>query len=137
MSNFDERSGVVACNTSWGQWYQTIEEVYVEINVPQGTLAKQINIVFAPSQLTCVVRGETIIKGDMFSKVVTDECTWSLEDRKLVRIVLAKARASADNCWKSLLKSEFQADPLVFDAMEKKLTLEKFQKEYIEPGLQV
>ncbi len=62
MSNFDERSGVVACETAWGQWYQTIEEVYIEINVPQGTIAKQINIIFAPTQLTCVVRGESIIK---------------------------------------------------------------------------
>lgn len=30
-SHFDERSGIVECTTPWGRWYQTAEEVYVEI----------------------------------------------------------------------------------------------------------
>ena len=62
MSNFDERSGIVACSTPWGQWYQTMEEVHIEVNVPEGTISKQININCTPTQLTCVVRGESIIK---------------------------------------------------------------------------
>ena len=30
-SHFDEKSGVVSCSTLWGQWYQTAEEVVIEI----------------------------------------------------------------------------------------------------------
>ena len=30
-SHFDEKSGVICCSASWGQWYQTAEEVVIEI----------------------------------------------------------------------------------------------------------
>lgn len=52
-----------------------------------------------------------------------------LEDRKMVRIVLTKTKRDAANCWTSLLESEYAADPWVQDQMQRKLTLERFQKE--------
>lgn len=52
-----------------------------------------------------------------------------LEDRKMVRIVLTKTKRDAANCWASLLESEYAADPWVQDQMQRKLTLERFQKE--------
>lgn len=51
------------------------------------------------------------------------------EDRKMVRIVLTKTKRDAANCWTSLLESEYAADPWVQDQMQRKLTLERFQKE--------
>lgn len=30
-SHFDEKSGVIYCSTPWGKWYQTAEEVVIEI----------------------------------------------------------------------------------------------------------
>ena len=42
MSHFDERSGVVYCRTEWGQWAQTIEEVFIEVDVAEGTKSKDI-----------------------------------------------------------------------------------------------
>ena len=51
------------------------------------------------------------------------------EDKKLLRIVLVKSHRDAANCWKSLLKGQYAADPYVFDQMERKLTLERFQNE--------
>ncbi|XP_063970691.1 nudC domain-containing protein 2-like isoform X2 [Lytechinus pictus] len=104
MANFDEKSGVVPCLTPWGCWYQTMDEVMVEINVPEGTTSKAIKATFGVNTLSCSVPGVEI-KGELYSRVVADECLWSLEDRKLVRLVLIKSNRQADNCWKSLLKA--------------------------------
>ena len=51
------------------------------------------------------------------------------EDKSLLRIVLVKAHREASNCWKSLLKGQYEGSPLELDQMEKKLTLERFQTE--------
>lgn len=51
------------------------------------------------------------------------------EDNELVRIILVKSGRDAANCWHSLLINEYSADPWTFNEMEKKLTLERFQKE--------
>ena len=53
-----------------------------------------------------------------------------LEDKKLLRIVLQKRERNASNCWKSLLdNNDYAVDPFTFQEMEKKLTLERFQRE--------
>ena len=51
------------------------------------------------------------------------------EDNELVRIILVKSGRDAANCWHSLLSNEYSADPWTFNEMEKKLTLERFQRE--------
>ena len=60
---------------------------------------------------------------------IANEGTWTLEDRKMICIVLTKMRRDAANCWTSLLESDYAADPWVQDQMQRKLTLERFQKE--------
>ncbi len=47
----------------------------------------------------------------------------------MVRILLVKSDRTPANCWMSLLENEFECDPFVFDKMEKKMTLERFQNE--------
>lgn len=54
------------------------------------------------------------------------------EDRKLVRIVLVKSERDAGNCWQSLLEGQYETDAWVFNEMEKKMTLERFQREVCE-----
>ncbi len=49
----------------------------------------------------------------------------------MIRILLVKSDRSPANCWMSLLENEFECDPFVFDKMEKKITLERFQNEVI------
>lgn len=56
-------------------------------------------------------------------------CFHSTEDRQLIRIVLMKTNRDAGNCWTSLLENEYAADPWVQDQMQRKLTLERFQRE--------
>ena len=51
------------------------------------------------------------------------------EDNKLLRIVLEKTDKTAANTWKSLLVDQYQPDPTVYDKMEQKITLQRFQFE--------
>ena len=62
MSNFDERSGVVICQTPWGSWYQTIDEVFLEIVVNEGTRAKDISCNITSHSISLIVDKKTIIK---------------------------------------------------------------------------
>ena len=63
---------------------------------------------------------------------IANEGTWTLEDRKMICIVLTKMRRDAANCWTSLLEYEYAAHPWVQDQMQRKFTLGRFQKE--NPG---
>ena len=63
MANFDEKSGIVPCKTEWGSWWQTMEEVYLEVN-PDTTLsltAKAVKCDIRPRHLTIIVNGATVI----------------------------------------------------------------------------
>lgn len=42
---------------------------------------------------------------------------------------MIKSGRDASNCWPSLIEGMYQSDPMVFNEMEKKLTLERFQRE--------
>ena len=59
-----------------------------------------------------------------------DESTWTIEDKKLLRIQLVKAdQRTKDECWLSLLENQFSPDPIILNEMRKKLDLERFQIE--------
>uniref|UniRef100_A0A8V0YBV6 NudC domain-containing protein 2 n=1 Tax=Gallus gallus TaxID=9031 RepID=A0A8V0YBV6_CHICK len=125
---FEERSGVVPCVTPWGRWYQTLEEVFIEVQVPPGTRAKDVCCSLQSRRVALSVCGREVLQGKLFDSTIADEGTWTL-DRKLIRIVLMKTNRDAGNCWTSLLKNEYAADPWVQDQMQRKLTLERFQRE--------
>lgn len=123
---------MIPCQTAWGSWYQTMEEVFIEVNVPPGTSAKEIKCNIGSKQIELRVKDQQIFKGKLFGSTVADEATWTLEDKKLIQIVLMKTNREAGNCWQSLLEGEYAADPWVQDQMQRKLTLERFQRE--NPG---
>lgn len=62
MSNFDERSGMVYCKTSWGQWGQTIEEVFIEVDVTEGTKARDIQCDIKPKAISVTVSNKLLIQ---------------------------------------------------------------------------
>lgn len=133
MSDFDDRSGIIACVTPWGRWWQTIDDVTVEVNVPDACRAKEIQCSVTPRSLSLAVRGNTVFKGELHKTVQADDSVWTLEDGRLVRICLVKADKTAGSCWLSLLTDQFVADPFVADQMQQKLTLQRFQLE--NPGM--
>ena len=60
MANFDETSGHVPCATPWGRWWQTMDEVYVEVD-SEGLTGKQVKCTIKPRHLFVAVKGETLI----------------------------------------------------------------------------
>lgn len=60
--HFEERSGVVPCKTPWGSWYQTMEEVFIEVNVPHGTSAKEVKCHLGTRDIDLDVKGKEIFK---------------------------------------------------------------------------
>ncbi len=47
----------------------------------------------------------------------------------MLRLVLQKSERQASNLWKSLLQGQYAADAWLLDNTQKKLTLERFQRE--------
>uniref|UniRef100_A0A3Q3IMZ2 CS domain-containing protein n=1 Tax=Monopterus albus TaxID=43700 RepID=A0A3Q3IMZ2_MONAL len=82
--------------------------------------------------MVAILHGKEIIKGKLFDTTVSDEATWTLEDKCLIRIILMKTNREAGNCWSSLLEGDYCANAWVQDQMQRKLTLERFQRE--NPG---
>lgn len=62
MAHFEEKSGVVYCKAPWGQWFQTMEEVCVEVRVEPGTRAKDIKCQITSHSLSVCVSGHIVIK---------------------------------------------------------------------------
>jgi hypothetical protein len=132
MSNFEEKSGLVECKTPWGSWGQTVDEIFIHVDVPDGTKSSDVKCSIKPKAIDLSVAKKDILKGAFWGVVLPDDCVWTLEDNKFLRIILVKSGREASNCWRSLLDDDYEADPAVFNEMEKKLTLERFQRE--NPG---
>lgn len=62
MAHFDERSGAVYCKTGWGQWGQTIDEVFVEVDVTEGTKARDIRCDIKPKSISVTVNKKVLIE---------------------------------------------------------------------------
>ena len=62
VSHFDEKSGIVPCETDWGRWWQNVDEVHVEITSFTGLKAKDIAICITPSSIKCTYRGQIILE---------------------------------------------------------------------------
>lgn len=75
------------------KWMQTLGEV--DLHVPTGVAvplkSKDIIVDFQPKHIKVSLKGhEPIISGELYNKVKVEECYWTLEDKKLIRISLEK-----------------------------------------------
>ncbi|KAK8719597.1 hypothetical protein OTU49_013925 [Cherax quadricarinatus] len=132
-TNFDERSGIVPCTVPWGRWWQTVAEVHIEVDVPEGTKSKLIQVDVKPSHIKVVLLDKVIFEGRLYAVVRADETVWTLEDKRMLHIAMTKADAcSKETLWEGLLTDNFLADPWTILEMRKKLDLERFQIE--NPG---
>lgn len=62
LSHFDEKSGIVRCSTPWGCWWQTVQEVHIEVNLPPNTKSKEITAIIKPKNIEVTVKKETVLK---------------------------------------------------------------------------
>ena len=61
MADFDERSGIVSCQTPWGLWYQTLDEVSIEVNLDKAITSKDIAVKCDCTSLSLLVGGKKLI----------------------------------------------------------------------------
>ncbi|CAJ1967761.1 unnamed protein product [Cylindrotheca closterium] len=74
--------GAPAVVEDWGSWTQSADEVEAKLSIPSGTKSKDCKISFKRNQLSVAVHGETKISGILFSAIVPDDCTFTMEDAK-------------------------------------------------------
>jgi len=130
MGSAKVESFVHVVQTSWGQWSQSLDEVTIEINVTPGSSSREIKCIIKSDSIAVTVRNDSIIQGKLFAGIVGDDSFWTLEDKKLLRIVLHKREMDDQNVWKSLLdNNEYPVNAEEWENVEKKLSLERFQKD--------
>lgn len=64
MTNFDEKSGIVPCETEFGRWWQTLEEVFIEIVLKDGPLSssKDVRCEITNSEIKCSVKDKPVLQ---------------------------------------------------------------------------
>jgi len=90
-------------------WTQTLKEVSVEVFLPKGVTARQLQVKFGPQHLFVGVKGheEPIIDGDLDDGIFPSECYWTVED-DLLSLVLAKTGDMT--WWKRVIKGDAKID---------------------------
>ena len=51
------------------------------------------------------------------------------EDQRLVRLTLVKSSRHVKTCWEALLKDQYALDAITLQNMQKKMALEKYQRQ--------
>lgn len=80
-------------------WTQTEEEVEIVVAVPKDTASKDIHVKYLPKSLQILVRKKELLKLELFDRVDTDGCTWTLDrdpkaKESMLVITLEKGSAS-------------------------------------------
>lgn len=94
-------------------WSQTVQEVEVQIPVPEGTKSNQLDIKIKQKHLSVAFKGKApFIEGELCEKIKVDDSFWSIEDRKFVSIHFAKAYEAI---WKCVIVGDKEIDPKTVD----------------------
>lgn len=106
-------------------WSQNISEVTMQIPIPEGTTAKQMDIKISAKHLFVKLKSSDtpIIDGDLQEKVKIDDSFWSIEDKKFINITFEKAYEAI---WKTVIVGDKEIDPKTVDNSKK---IEEFDLE--------
>lgn len=111
----DDNKGLRAPNRGNGQdmekysWVQSLQEVTVNVPIPQGTKSRFIACDIKKNHLKVGLKGQPpILEGDFYKPVKVDDCFWSIEDQNSISILLTKQDQM--EWWKCLVKGEPEID---------------------------
>eukprot|EP00246_Nothoceros_aenigmaticus_P003560 TRINITY_DN14737_c0_g1_i1.p1 TRINITY_DN14737_c0_g1~~TRINITY_DN14737_c0_g1_i1.p1 ORF type:complete len:332 (+),score=77.66 TRINITY_DN14737_c0_g1_i1:175-1170(+) len=86
-------------------WTQSLSEVTVHVPVPEGTKSRGVTCEIKKTHLKVGLKGQPpIVEGELFNPVKPDDCFWSLEDGKIVSVLLTKKNQM--EWWKSIIKGD-------------------------------
>ncbi|KAI3967651.1 hypothetical protein MKX01_039561 [Papaver californicum] len=90
-------------------WTQSLQEVNISVPVPQGIKSKSVSCEIKKNHIKVGLKGHPcIIDGDFFQSVKVDDCFWSIEDCKVISILLTKQNQK--DWWKYLVQGEPEID---------------------------
>ncbi|MCL7027665.1 hypothetical protein MKW94_009102 [Papaver nudicaule] len=90
-------------------WTQNLQDVTINIPVPQGTRSKSVSCEIKKNHLKVGLKGQPcILEGDFFQSVKVVDSVWTLEDSKVISIQLTKQNQK--DWWKYLVQGEPEID---------------------------
>ncbi|XP_027338843.1 protein BOBBER 1 [Abrus precatorius] len=122
-----EESGSIVPNKGNGldldkySWTQTLQEVNVNVPVPNGTKSRFVICEIKKNHLKVGLKGQPpIIEGELHRPVKPDDCYWSIEDQSAISILLTKHDQM--EWWKCLVKGDPQIDTQKVEPENSKLS---------------
>ncbi|CAM0947246.1 unnamed protein product [Alopecurus aequalis] len=90
-------------------WTQQLPEVNLAVPLPEGTKSRSVVCEIKKNHLKVGLKGQPpIIDGELHKPVKVDDCFWSIEDGKLLSILLTKQNQS--EWWRSVIKGDPEVD---------------------------
>lgn len=94
-------------------WSQTVQEVEVQIAIPDGTKSNQLDVKIKQKHLSVAFKGKApFIEGELCEKVKVEDSFWSIEERKFLNLHLCKAYEAI---WKCVVLGDKEIDPKTVD----------------------
>jgi len=96
------------------KWSQDITEVIVQIDLPEGTSAKSLEVDIKTKYLKVKNKatGDEYIDGELFEKISPEDWFWSIEDKKRLILTLTKGQ---EVIWKTIIVGDQEIDPKTVD----------------------
>jgi hypothetical protein len=96
-------------NTDKYNWGQTLNEVTVNVYLPEGTTSKMLSVVISAKKVSVKIKGgATIIEGEFNKPVKVEESPWCIEtdskNRKILQLNLTKKEGQ--NWWDCVLQGD-------------------------------
>lgn len=94
------------------EWEQTLNEVTVNIDIPDGIKSKMLIVDMTPSKLKVGIKGQPLMIDGEFSKPIkADDSLWCIETVKTKRILqLSLTKKEGQNWWDSVIKGDAKID---------------------------
>ena len=112
--------------TSKYNWSQNIQSVDVQIPLPRGTTAKELDVQIKAKHLRVALKAkkdEPLVDGELAEKVKVDDSFWSVEDAQYLNVNFEKAYEAI---WKCVVLGDDEIDPKKVDNSKK---IEEFDLE--------
>lgn len=97
-------------------WSQTDTdiEMYIKLNNiadSSKVRAKDVNVIITSNTITISAQGVVLVKGDLFARVLADDCTWQIDEKqsgeRVIWVTLFKTTPTQRNQhWKSVVKGD-------------------------------
>ena len=94
-------------NTDKYNWGQSLQEVTVNVYLPDGTTSKMLNVVMTAKKVSIKLKatGATLLEGDWSKPIKLEDSPWCIEtdssNRKILQLNLTKKEGQ--NWWDSVL----------------------------------